>query len=93
MSLTPARALAIAAIAVAAAVGPVYAAMSTPDPATQADGQCLAWIGARGTGKCIGREMDSQIGPSFNFGGPTSSSPGLSSGPLLPGRTFTTPGG
>ncbi len=72
-----------------AAAAPVYAAVTTPDPATEATGKCLAWIGARGTGKCIGTEYDGQIAPSFNFGGPTSPNGGFSTGPLLPGQTFT----
>jgi hypothetical protein len=84
-----ARVLAIAAFGVLAAAGPVYTAVSSPDADTQATGQCLAWLGARGTGKCIAYEMDGSIGPSFNFGGPTNPNGGFSTGPLLPGQTFT----
>lgn len=89
MSAKLGRVLAVGAFAVTAAVAPVYAAVTTPDPATEATGKCLAWLGARGTGKCIGTEYDGQIGPSFNFGGPASSGPAFSTGPLLPGQTFT----
>ncbi len=89
MSAKLRRFVAVGIFAVLAAGAPVYAAVSTPDPATQATGPCLAWIGARDTGKCIGYAYDGQVGPSFNFGGPTAPGPGFSTGPLLPGQTFT----
>ena len=92
MSVKLSRAVGIGVFAVLAAVAPVYAAVSTPEPAAQATGKCLAWLGARDTGKCIGYAYDGQIGPQFNFGTqntPSGGGFGMSTGPLLPGQTFT----
>lgn len=89
------RAMIVGAFASMAAAAPALTALSEPPPTTvQAQGgQCLAWLGSRTDGKCIGYAMNGQIGPSMTFNGPTGANPGLSTGPMLPGQSFNTPVG
>ena len=89
------RAALIGAFAVAAAAAPAFAVLSEPDAATQQaqGGQCLAWFGSKVDGKCIAWAMNGQIGPSMTFNGPSTGSPGLSPGPMLPGQSINTPVG
>jgi hypothetical protein len=81
--------------ALAALTVPVVAVMSGPgDSSTSAEGQCLAWFGSRGDGQCIGYSngTPTYIGtPQGGYLGPGygNNIPGMSSGPLLPGQTFT----
>jgi hypothetical protein len=87
MSSKLARGLALGAMVFAAAAGPTYAALTAPATSAagiQAAPPCLAWFGARGTGKCIGWAMDSS--PSASIG-----TNGITTGPLLPGQAFTSP--
>lgn len=89
------RAVLIGAFAVAAAAAPAFAVLGEPDAATQQaqGGQCLAWFGSKVDGKCIAWAMNGQIGPSMTFNGPSTGSPGLSTGPMLPGQSINTPVG
>jgi hypothetical protein len=86
----------VGAFAAAAVAAPLYAALSTP-AATTSQAECLAWLGARGTGTCISYSNSTGAGsasggiPSASFGGPNSGSPGLSTGPLFPGQTINVP--
>jgi hypothetical protein len=79
------RVVAVGALAVAAAVAPAVSALTTPDAAAQAQpgkGQCLAWFGSRDGGKCIGWAESSA--PNWSIG-----TDGITTGPLLPGQSFT----
>ncbi|GFG50834.1 hypothetical protein CQY20_27200 [Mycolicibacterium agri] len=90
------RLVAVSAFAVAAAAGPAFAASlaSTPEPQiSQAyPGQCLAWFGNQEDGKCLGYSNGSPIiagTPDFGYLGPNNGGLGVTTGPLLPGQTFT----
>lgn len=89
------RTLIIGAFAAAAIAAPVYAAVSTP-ATTSTQAECLSWLGARGTGTCIGSSNSNSSGvgggvPDISIGGPNSGSPGLSTGPLFPGNSWNIP--
>ncbi|MDF2825670.1 MAG: hypothetical protein K0R68_3078 [Mycobacterium sp.] len=43
----------VGAFAAAAVAAPLYAALSTPEP-TSTQAECLAWLGSKGDGLCIG---------------------------------------
>ena len=80
------RMAAVGAFAAAAVAAPLYAALSTPEPvSTQA--QCLAWLGSKADGVCIGNSLGSQ-GPTLNGTGVGPSSPG----PGMGGIGVGTPG-
>jgi len=82
-------------LALAALTVPAVIALSGPESTTTtATGQCLAWFGSRGDGQCIGYSngTPTYIGtPQGGYLGPGygNATPGMSSGPLLPGQTFT----
>ncbi len=82
-------------LALAALTVPAVAALSGPESSsTTAEGQCLAWFGSRGDGQCIGYSNGNPtyIGtPAWGVFGPGygNNIPGMSTGPLLPGQTFT----
>ena len=81
-------------LAFAAMTVPALATLSGPEVTTSATGQCLAWFGSRGDGQCIGYSngnptyigtpQGGYLGPGYGNG-----VPGMSTGPLLPGQTFT----
>jgi hypothetical protein len=91
------RILVIGAFAAAAVAAPAYAELIAPPATSTAQGPCLAWLGARGTGTCIGTSSSSGAGqtgfgsPGISVGGPSSGNPGLSTGPLFPGQTINVP--
>ena len=91
------RIIVIGAFTAAAVVAPTYAALSSPTPGGTPQAECLAWLGARGTGTCLSYSDSSGAGqtgfgsPGISVGGPNSGSPGLSTGPLLPGQTINVP--
>ena len=92
------RLIAVSAFAVAAAAGPAFAAtmISTTEPQDYqaAPGQCLAWFGNQDDGKCLGYSNGQPINagtPDIGIYGPNGSGIGVSTGPLLPGQTFTGP--
>ncbi|MCV7224894.1 DUF7155 family protein [Mycolicibacterium komossense] len=91
------RIVVIGAFAAAAVAAPTYAALSAPTPSSTPQAECLAWLGARGTGTCISYSNSSGAGqtgfgsPGISVGGPNSGSPGISTGPLLPGQTINVP--
>lgn len=68
--------LAVAAPAVAV-LAPLATASAAPD-------NCVAWLGARGTGQCIS-ESNGGL-PSVGFNGAT-----IETGPLFPGQTWNIP--
>lgn len=88
------RAVVAGGLAFAALAVPAVAALGIPESTTTATGQCLAWFGSRGDGQCIGYSngnptyigtpQGGYLGPGYGNG-----LPGMSSGPLLPGQTFT----
>ncbi|CAN5714706.1 hypothetical protein BH09ACT8_BH09ACT8_12200 [soil metagenome] len=90
------RIIAVGAFAAAAVAAPALAALSTPAAGTS-QAECLAWLGARGTGTCISYSDSTGAGqtgfgsPGISVGGPYSGSPGVSTGPLLPGQTINVP--
>ena len=92
------RLIAVSAFAAAAAAGPVIAATTISTTAPQdyqaAPGKCLAWFGNQEDGKCLGYSNGQPISagtPSIASGGSNGSGNGVSTGPLLPGQTFTGP--
>jgi hypothetical protein len=75
------RARLLVAVAVTA---PVVAVVLPLAPASAAPDNCLSWIGARGTGQCIGESVGGL--PQVGFNGS-----GIETSPLLPGQTFNIP--
>lgn len=78
------RSVAVGAFLVAAVAAPVVSALATSGTvAPQAgQGQCLAWFGARDTGKCIGWANTSA--PAWSVG-----TNGIYVNPNQPGQSFT----
>ncbi len=89
------RLVALSAFAAAAAAGPVIAATVTApaEPQQQAyPGQCLAWFGNQEDGHCLGTSNGTPINggtPDFGYFGPNGGGMGVSTGPLLPGQSYT----
>ena len=90
--------IAVSAFAVAAAAGPAFVATTISTAAPQDyqayPGQCLAWFGNQEDGKCLSYSNGQPINagtPDIGFGGSNGSGIGVSTGPLLPGQTFTGP--
>src|SRR5262245_34549128 len=90
----------IAGVFVAAAVAvPLYAAASTDSPQVSAQPACLAWFGNKEDGKCLSYSNGQPVyagTPDFGIYGPNAGSNpgggiGVSTGPLLPSQTWTTP--
>ncbi|WP_099025396.1 DUF7155 family protein [Mycolicibacterium palauense] len=85
------------AVAAAAVAAPLYGALSTPGAApAQAQGPCLAWLGSMNDGQCIAWSMaggaESTLnGVGIGVNGPTTGNPGVSTSPLLPGRSISIP--
>jgi hypothetical protein len=87
------RCVVVGAFAVAAAAAPAVAATLTTDAPAQVNAgpACLAWFGNKEDGKCLSYSNGTPLGggvPPIAIGGPNSGSPGLSTGPLLPGTTI-----
>jgi hypothetical protein len=78
--------MALGAFAVAAVAAPLYAALDTPEPVSN-QAECLAWLGSKADGDCIGNSLGSQT-PTLNGTGLGPSSPG----PGMGGVGFGTPG-
>ncbi len=88
------RLVALSAFAAAVAAGPLIAATIAPSaPQNQAyPGQCLAWFGNKEDGHCLGTSNGTPINggtPDFGYLGPNGGGMGVSTGPLLPGQSFT----
>jgi len=86
------RVVAAGALAAAALTGSALGSAAT----ASATGDCLAWFGSRGDGICLGYSNGSPtyIGtPSWGVWGPGygNNTPGISTGPLMPGTTINTP--
>jgi hypothetical protein len=80
----------VGAFAVAAVAAPMYAALSTPE-ATSTQAECLAWLGSKNDGVCIGNSLGSQ-GPTLGGGsGVGFNGNGIVSGPVAPGQTINIP--
>jgi hypothetical protein len=93
MSIASARVRLLAAGALAAALSaPVLALGLSADPQVSAEGNCLAWLGSRDDGQCIGwsNGQPSFIGtPNLGVWGPGyGSGLGVVTGPLMPGTTI-----
>ncbi len=85
------RAIAVGAFLVATGAvvaAPTLSALATPDAVTPqaGQGQCLAWFGARDTGKCIGWANSSA--PAWSVG-----TNGIYVNPAQPGQSVTSPFG
>ncbi len=80
------RAVAVGAFLLATAAAPVVAALATSGTAAPqaGQGQCLAWFGARDTGKCIGWATSSA--PAWSVG-----TNGIYVNPAQPGQSVTPP--
>ena len=79
------------ALAVAAVAAPAMVALgSTSASRVVADGKCLAWIGNKDDGNCVGHSNGQpvQAGTPWGVWGPTG---GISTGPLLPGQSWNQP--
>lgn len=76
-----------------AAVAAPFAAMtlSSGQQDTVAQPACLAWFGNKEDGNCLSYSNGQPASggfPPVAIGGPNSGSPGLSTGPLLPGTSI-----
>lgn len=78
--------VAVGVFAAAAVAAPLYAALSTPE-ATTTEAKCLAWLGSKADGQCIGNSLGSQA-PTLNGSGLSPTSPG----PAMGGIGVGTPG-
>jgi hypothetical protein len=91
------RIMVIGAFAAAAVAAPAYADLIAPPSSSTTQAECLAWLGARGTGTCISYSNSSGAGntgfgsPGISVGGPNSGNSGISTGPLFPGQTINVP--
>lgn len=90
------RLVAAGALAVASAAAPMLFATATAQavPDLAAGPKCLAWFGNKEDGKCLSYSNGQPVVggmPAIGIGGPGSSSPGIYTGPLLPGTTITQP--
>jgi hypothetical protein len=89
----------IAGAFVAAAVAvPLYAtAVSTDSARVTAQPPCLAWFGNKDDGRCLSYSNGQPINggtPDLGIFGPNTGNnfgPGISTGPLLPSQTWSTP--
>ena len=84
------RLVAVAGLLVAAAAGPSIAVSGNTDQLgneAAPGGRCLAWLGAKGTGTCIGRSNSSNGGISVGTPGIGLGNGGIYSGPLMPGTS------
>lgn len=80
------RAIAVGAFLVAAAAAPAISGLSTGVAQAQpGQGPCLAWFGARDTGKCIAWGMSSA--PAWSVG-----TNGVYINPAQPGQSVNSPG-
>jgi len=79
------------------AVAAVAAPLISAAPADAAPGECLAWLGSRGEGTCVGYSngSPSYVGtPNMGIYGPAGvGNPGFGiiTGPMLPGQTINVP--
>lgn len=73
------RLVAVGAFAVAAVAAPLAAAISTPE-ATSTQAGCLAWLGSKADGVCIGNSLGSGSGATLNGTGIGPGSAGGGSG-------------
>ncbi|MDH6245816.1 hypothetical protein [Mycobacterium sp. OTB74] len=91
MTIRASRLCVAAALAAAAAAVPVMVAFSSPGEQHMADGRCLAWIGNKDDGNCVGRSNGQPInaGTPWGIWGPSGG--GINTGPLLPGQTWNQP--
>ena len=86
----------IAGALVVAVSAPLLAAVAAADrPIVSATGECLAWFSSRGNDICMGYSMGNGISagtPDIGIFGPGyGNGLGITTGPLLPGQTFTVP--
>lgn len=83
-AMTRVRLAVAAAVGAAAIAAPLIGAFGPAE--LSATGNCLAWVGSRDDGQCIGYSngAPTYVGtPNFGIWGP-----GLTSGPLMPGTTI-----
>jgi hypothetical protein len=88
-----AGAFAVASGALVAA--PFAASVSSTSAQNVAGPACLAWFGNKEDGKCLSYSEGNGVNvgtPPVGFGNTDGNGPvGVSTGPLLPGQTFTSP--
>jgi len=78
-------------VAAAVAAPVAVAALTTPSAETQAAPPCLAWFGNKEDGKCLSYSNGQPVVggvPPVAWGSPGSGSPGITTGPLLPGTSI-----
>jgi hypothetical protein len=91
VSIRASRLYVAGALAVAVAAAPAIAALvATPASYAVADGKCLAWIGNKDDGNCVGHSNGQpvQAGTPWGVWGPNG---GMATGPLLPGQSWNQP--
>lgn len=91
------RVAAVGALTVAAFAGSALGLSAS----ASAEGQCLAWFGSRDDGICMGYSNGTPTyigtpafgvwGPGYGNNIPGMGGLGVTTGPLLPGQTITTP--
>ncbi|ULE31974.1 DUF7155 family protein [Mycobacterium sp. IDR2000157661] len=83
------RLVAAGAFAVAAVAAPIAASLLGSSDAGQPAAQCLAWFGNKEDNNCMGYSNGNGVNvgtPEFGLYGPDG--PGISTGPLFPGRIY-----
>ncbi len=90
MTIRARRFVSAGAFAVAAVAAPLAIAFTGGPGHTVDAAPCLAWYGNKEDGICLGYSNGNptNIGTPFGTYGPNGSS-GISTGPLLPGQTWT----
>jgi hypothetical protein len=88
MTIRASRLCVAGALAVATLGAPVLVALAGSSASgAVADGKCLAWVGNKDDGNCVGHSNGQPIvgGTPWGVWGPTG---GVSTGPLLPGQSW-----
>ncbi|MEZ0053489.1 hypothetical protein ABIA30_004518 [Mycobacterium sp. MAA66] len=90
MTIRASRLCAAGALAVAAVAAPIAVALSAGPSEHAVAGKCLAWIGNKDDGNCVGQSNGQPVtaGTPWGVWGPSG---GINSGPLLPGQSWNTP--
>lgn len=100
MTIRAHRFVAAGALAVAAVAAPIAIALTSGDAADHVAGPaCLAWFGNQEDGVCLSYSNGNGVNvgtPDLGIYGPNSGTMpgggvGISTGPLLPGQTWTVP--
>jgi hypothetical protein len=91
MTIRASRLCVAGALAVAAVAAPVVVALGSAPTSQPVAGKCLAWIGNKDDGNCVGQSNGQPVvaGTPWGIWGPSGG--GMGTGPLLPGQTWNQP--